>query len=83
MIKWAALQPLTGGMYIGAKNVIGDDAQFIISYPGTNDITKDKDGNIKLAGNEYNILEWMKKNDCMVPIGISHMRCLKMLTLVK
>lgn len=67
MIKWAALQPLTGGMYIGAKNAIGDDAQFIISYPGTNDITKDKDGNIKLAGNEYNLLEWMKKNDCMVP----------------
>lgn len=67
MIKWAALQPLTGGMYIGAKNVIGDDAQFIISYPGTNDITKDKEGNIKLAGNEYNLLEWMKKNGCMVP----------------
>lgn len=67
MIKWAALQPLTGGMYIGAKNVIGDDAQFIISYPGTNDITKDKEGNIKLAGNEYNLLEWMKKNSCMVP----------------
>ena len=67
MIKWAALQPLTGGMYIGAKNAIGDDAQFIISYPGTNDITKDKEGNIKLAGNEYNLLEWMKKNGCMVP----------------
>lgn len=67
MIKWAALQPLTGGMYIGAKNAIGDDARFIISYPGTNDITKDKEGNIKLAGNEYNLLEWMKKNGCMVP----------------
>lgn len=67
MIKWAALQPLTGGMYIGAKNVIGDDAQFIISYPGTNDIMKDKEGNIKIAGNEYNLLEWMKKNDCTVP----------------
>lgn len=34
---------------------------------GTNDITKDKNGNIKLVGNEYNFLEWMKKNDCMVP----------------
>lgn len=32
---------------------------------GTNDITKDKDGNIKLVGNEYNLLEWMKKNDCI------------------
>ena len=36
-IKWAAIQPLTGSFYIGARNAIGHDAEFILSYHGNND----------------------------------------------
>ena len=32
-IKWAAIQPLTGGMYLGAEEAIGHPAEFILSYP--------------------------------------------------
>ena len=32
-IKWCAIQPLTGGMYLGAEKVIGHPAEFILSYP--------------------------------------------------
>ena len=30
-IKWGIIQPLTGGMYIGARNAIGHAADFILS----------------------------------------------------
>ena len=41
-IKWGIIQPLTGGMYIGARNAIGCPADFILSYPGLDDIKIDK-----------------------------------------
>ena len=66
-LKWISIQPLTGGMYIGAKNAIGHDAECIISYPGLNATKNDKEGNINAVGNEYHLLEWLKKNNCMVP----------------
>ena len=37
-IKWAAIQPLTGGMYLGAEEAIGYPAEWILSYKGLNDI---------------------------------------------
>lgn len=46
-IKQAAIQPLTGGFYIGARNAIGNDAEFILSYKGNNDYKCDDNGNIK------------------------------------
>ena len=27
-MKWGCIQPLTGGMYIGARNAIGNDRLF-------------------------------------------------------
>ena len=65
-IKWAAIQPLTGSFYIGARNAIGHDAEFILSYHGNNDYKCDDDGNIVTAGNEYSLTCWLKKtkNKC-------------------
>lgn len=62
-IKWAAIQPLTGGMYIGAENVIGHPAEYILSYPGVGDAECDKDNKIKAAGNDYNLMRWLIKHD--------------------
>jgi len=66
-LRWAALQPLTGGMYLGAEKAIGNKAEFIISYPGFNAARKDKDGNVAFAANEYHLCEYLKKKDRMVP----------------
>ena len=56
-MKWGCIQPLTGGMYIGASQALNKDAEWIISYPGTDDVKYDKDGNIVTAGNEYNLIK--------------------------
>ena len=62
-IKWAAIQPLTGGMYIGAEEAIGHPAEYILSYPGVGEAECDKDNKIKTAGNEYNLMTYLKKHD--------------------
>ena len=63
-IKWAAFQPLTGGMYLGAENAIGHPAEFILSYKGLNNVKYDKSGeNVVDAGNEYNLLEYLKQHN--------------------
>ena len=63
-IKWASIQPLTGGMYLGAEEAIGHPAEFILSYKGLSDVKYDKSGeNIVDAGNEYNLLEYLKKHN--------------------
>ena len=63
-IRWASIQPLTGGMYLGAEEAIGHPAEFILSYKGLSDIKYDKSGeNIVDAGNEYNLLEYLKKHN--------------------
>ena len=61
-IKWAALQPLTGGMYLGAEEAIGNPAEFILSYEGLNDpiYSKDKTRIID-GGNEYHLTQYLKK----------------------
>ena len=61
-MKWAAIQPLTGGMYIGAEEAIGHPAKYILSYPGVGDAQFDEDGNVKSAGNEYNLMKYLEKN---------------------
>ena len=64
-IKWCAIQPLTGGMYIGAQNAIGHKAEFILSFPGIGDPTIDKKtGEVIGGGNEYHLMKYLEsKND--------------------
>ena len=69
-IKWAAIQPLTGGFYIGARNAIGCDAEFILSYKGNNDYKTNENGDITTAGNEYSLTCWLKKQNANVPYYI-------------
>lgn len=64
-IKWGCIQPLTGGMYIGALKAIDHQAEWILSYDGLDAITVagDKDNPIITgAGNEYNLREWLFKS---------------------
>ena len=63
-LRWASIQPLTGGMYLGAEEAIGHPAEFILSYKGLSNVKYDKSGeNIVDAGNEYNLLEYLKKHN--------------------
>ena len=59
-IKWCAIQPLTGGMYIGAENIIGHPAEFILSYPGFGDPIYDCDNNLIKCGNEYHLMQYLE-----------------------
>ena len=54
-MKWIALQPLTGGIYLGAEKVFGKPAECILSYPhlsATKTLKK-----VKQANNEYHLFE--------------------------
>lgn len=62
-IKWGCIQPLTGGMYIGAEYAIGHKADWVLSYPGLTSIKYDKTGNMTDVGNEYNLLKWCERNN--------------------
>ena len=66
-MRYAVLQPLSGGMYLAAENAIGHPAEFIISYPGFDAPKYDKDGKLVDAGNEYNLIKYLEKHDRMVP----------------
>lgn len=67
-IKWISLQPLTGGMYLGFGNIIGHPAECIISYKGLNKHTPSKtEGKRGSCGNEYNLMQYLKKHDRAVP----------------
>ena len=67
-IKWACIQPLTGGMYLGTADAIGHDAEWILSYDGLDFVKYEKDGSeIKNAGNEYNLLQYLMKHNRNVP----------------
>lgn len=66
-IKWAALQPLTGGAYCGTESAVGHPAEFIISYPGFDSVRRNKDGNIVDAGNEFHLLNYLNKKNRSVP----------------
>ena len=61
-IKWCAIQPLTGGMYLGTEKVTGCPAEFILSYPGVGDPVIDKKtGEIAGGGNEYHLMSYLDK----------------------
>ena len=61
-LKWCAIQPLTGGMYLGAENAIGHPAEFILSYPGFGDpIIDKKSGEIVSGKNEYHLMKYLDK----------------------
>ena len=62
-IKWGCIQPLTGGMYIGAKNATNTNASWILSYPGLADVKTNEAGELVNVGNEYNLLKWLEKNN--------------------
>lgn len=66
-IKWAALQPLTGGFYFSAEEAVGHPAEFIISYPGFDAPKLNKKGDIVDCGNEYHLIKYLKDHDRMVP----------------
>lgn len=66
-IKYAVLQPLTGGAYFGAESAFGHPAEFIISYPGFDAPKYNKEGKLVDAGNEYNLIKYLEKHDRMVP----------------
>lgn len=62
-IRWASIQPLTGGMYLGAEEAIGHPAEFILSFKGLNDVKYNKEGEMTSVGNEYNLLEYLSKKN--------------------
>lgn len=62
-IKWGCIQPLTGGMYIGAEEAIGHKAEWILSFNGLDDVKFNKDGNITSAANEYNLIKYLENNN--------------------
>jgi len=66
-IRWAAIQPLTGGAYLGTEEAIGHPAEWIMSFRGFDDCRLDKDGNIKSASNEYHLRQYLKKHNKDIP----------------
>lgn len=62
-IKWGCIQPLTGGMYLGAESAIGHPAEWILSYKHLDNVKTDKDGNIISCNNEYHLIEYLKKHN--------------------
>lgn len=58
-MKWACLQPLSGGFYFGAELAFGQPAEWIISFPGL-----DLDDS-KKCPNEFPVLSYLtKKHKC-------------------
>jgi len=72
-IKWAAIQVLTGGMYLGAEEAIGHPAEWIMSFEGLCDVTYSKKTNeMAGVGNEYNLVKYLEKHNRMVPYYTIH-----------
>ena len=64
-IKWGCVEPLTGGMYLGAEEAIGHKAEWVVSFKDFAGFTKDKNGNIVGAANEQDLIEYLKQKDRM------------------
>ena len=71
-LKWAAIQPLTGGMYLGAEEAFGYPAEWILTYDGLDNIKYNKEGNITSVGNEAYLLNYLKKQNREVPYYKMH-----------
>ena len=66
-IKWGFIQPLTGGMALGAEKAIGSAPDWVLSFPGFCNHTENEDGTVKSAMNEYHYLMYMKKHGKLPP----------------
>ena len=64
-IKWACIQPLTGGMYLGAEEAIGHPAEFILSFEGLDSVSLKKDGSVGRVGNENYLKRYLEKHGKM------------------
>lgn len=64
-IKWGCVEPLTGGMLLGAEKAIGYKPEWVVSFKDFAGWQKDKEGNIIGAGNEQDIIEYLKKKNDM------------------
>ena len=62
-IKWGFIEPLTGGMALGAEKAIGSAPDWVLSFPGFCSHTENQDGTVKSAMNEYHYLTYMKKHN--------------------
>ena len=61
-VKWCAIQPLTGGMYLGTEKAVGCPAEFILTYPGNGDPIYDKKTKeLNGGGNEYHLMTYLDK----------------------
>ena len=63
-IKWLAIQPLSGGMYLGTEEAIGHPAEAIISFKGLRNISE-KNGQIISVGNEHYLQTYLTKHNRM------------------
>ena len=66
-IKWRFIEPLTGGMALGAEKAIGSAPDWVLSFPGFCSHTENQDGTVKSAMNEYHYLTYMKKHNKLPP----------------
>ena len=66
-LKWAFIEPLTGGFYLGAEAAIGHPAEWILSFPGLCNHVNNADGSIKSAANEYHLCTYLKKHNRLPP----------------
>lgn len=62
-LKWFCVEPLTGGMYLGAEEAIGHKAEGIISFKDFAGFKYDKEGNVIDAANEQNLVEYLKQKN--------------------
>ena len=63
-MKWISIQPLTGGAYLGAEEVIGHPAEAILSFKGLRNISE-KNGQIMGVGNEHYLETYLTKHNRM------------------
>ncbi len=67
-IKWAAIQPLLGGAYLGAEEAIGHPAEWIMSFHGLTDLNySKKTDELAGVGIEYNLLKYLEDHGRSVP----------------
>jgi len=66
-LKWAVIQPLTGGVYFAAEQSFGKSAEWILSYPGLEKEYFNKDGKCINMGNERHLLKYLEKNNNLPP----------------
>lgn len=65
-IKWIAIQPLTGGMYLGTENIIGHPAECILSFPGLTSEKRNKlTHEVISCSNEWYLTNYLKQHNRM------------------